>query len=101
MTTEVENKILGFISEKNIIDEMQYFPAHGTFSVEGEYDLVKDSASDDKIYVRSTLLTYHDYSLINRQYKIYSFNANTGEFLGEDNSDVRTINQMILIKPLL
>jgi hypothetical protein len=99
--SKAQSNIVGYISEKNIMECLKPFPKSGEFSVELEYDLAFHKNVSDKVYVRSVKITYVNNSMDGRTYKVYAFDAKSGKYLGEEKVNAKFVNELIVIKPIV
>jgi hypothetical protein len=99
--SKAENKIVGFISEKNIGECLKMIPPNGNFSVECEYDLAYHPNTTDKVFVRSLVIEYYNHSMEGKKFKIYAFDSKNGKYLGEHKSNSFFSNKLVIIKPIL
>jgi hypothetical protein len=99
--SEVQSKIVGYISEMSLKKDLQYLPPNGRFDYECEYDMVYHPSTNNKIFVRSTNLEYLNHTMQNRTYKVYAFDAKNGKYLGEEKANAKFANELIVIKPIV
>jgi hypothetical protein len=74
----VEKKIFDFIIDKNYEQQTSDLPQKGNYFIEYNFQIALNDKYKDYIFVISNQIHYHNYSMSEKKFGLYTFDCNTG-----------------------
>lgn len=75
----VKQKIVTFILNVNFNHRFRELPSKGVYTIESGFELAENKKMPNYVFVICDKITYKNYSIHERGYGVYAFDAKTGE----------------------